>query len=164
MRSYTQKLLAILLFAALGCSASINEPRPGTRLDVHRFRTDGASFTYFSGMRQSQRLVVRDQGTWLATWTSISNSIPSQPAPAVDFSTQMVVVAALGERNHGGYTIRVDSAVTTNEGITVWVGTITAGAHCGTVAALTQPVDIALLPRVDGAVRFVDVPSVVDCT
>ena len=163
MRTYTQKLVAIVAFAALGCSGSINEPSPGTRLELHRFRTDGASFTYVSGMRQSQRLVVRDAATWTDTWSSISISIPSQPAPDVNFATQMVVVAALGERNHGGYTIRVDSAVTTTEGLTVWIGTTTAGTHCASVAALTQPVDIASLPRVEGAVRFVDVPSVVDC-
>ena len=75
----------------------------------------------------------------------------------------MVIVAALGERTHGGYTIRVDSALRTADGLTVWIGMITAGPHCGTVTMLTQPVDIASLPRIDGAVRFVDVPSVVDC-
>jgi hypothetical protein len=75
----------------------------------------------------------------------------------------MVVVAALGQRNSGGYTIRVDSALTTIDGLTVWITTTDPGSHCLTTAALTQPVDIASLPRIDGAVRFVDVHSVVDC-
>jgi hypothetical protein len=163
MRTYTQKVVAIVTFAAVGCSGAINEPPPGTRLELHRFRTDGSSFAYVSGMRQSQRLIVRDAATWLGTWASISNSVPSQPAPNVNFATQMVVVAALGERTSGGYTIRVDSALRTTDGLTIWIGTVSAGAHCGTVTMLTQPVDIASLPRVDGAVRFVDVPSVVDC-
>ena len=163
MRAYTQKLVVIVALATVGCSGSINEPPPGALLELHRFRTDGASFTYVSGMRESQRLLVRDAATWLDTWASISNTIPTQPAPNVNFATQMVVVAALGERNDGGYTIRVDSAQRTTDGLTVWIGTITAGPHCGKVTMLTQPVDIASLPRIDGAVRFVDVPSVVDC-
>ena len=162
MRTYTQKLLAIAL-ATVGCAGSINEPQSGAALELHRFRTDGASFTYVSGLRESQRLIVRDAATWLDTWASISNTIPTQPAPNVNFATQMVVVAALGERNDGGYTIRVDSAQRTTDGLTVWIGTITAGPHCGKVTMLTQPVDIASLPRIDGAMRFVDVPSVVDC-
>ena len=169
MRTYTQKVVAIVAIVAIvavvagGCSGALNEPPSGTRLELHRFRSDGASFTYVSGMRQSERLIVRDAATWLDSWASISNSIPSQPAPNVNFATQMIVVAALGERNSGGYSIRVDSALRTAEGLTIWIGTISAGAHCGTVTMLTQPVDIASLTRVNGAVRFIDVPSVVDC-
>jgi len=161
MRLYTQILLA---FAAAGCSASLNEPRPGTRLDVRRLAPDAATFTYVSGLTQSERLVVRDVNAWSNVWTSISAKVtPAPPAPTIDFATRMVVVAALGQRNSGGYTIRVDSAMTTTDGLTVWTSTIDPGSGCLTTAALTQPVDVASLPRIDGAVRFIDVHAVAHC-
>jgi len=161
MRLYTQILLA---FAAAGCSATLNEPRPGTRLDVRRLAPDAATFTYVSGMTQSERLVVRDASAWSNVWTSISaKETPAPVLPSIDFATRMVVVAALGQRDSGGYTIRVDSAMTTTDGLTVWISTIDPGSTCLTTAALTQPVDVASLPRIQGAVRFVDVHSVARC-
>ena len=161
MRLYSQILLA---FAVAGCSASLNEPRPGTRLDVRRLAPDAATFAYVSGMTQSERLVVRDASAWSNVWTSISaKETPAPALPTIDFATRMVVVAALGQRNSGGYTIRVDSAMATNTGLTVWISTIDPGSACLTTAALTQPVDVASLPRIQGAVRFVDVHSVAHC-
>ena len=161
MRLYTQILLAL---AVAGCSASLNEPTPGTRLHVQRFAPNSGSFAYLSGMRASERLVVKDQATWATTWASISaRQSPTPPAPEVNFGTQMIVVAALGERTSGGYTIRVDSAKTMTDGVTIWISTIDPGAECARTAVLTQPVDLASLPRIDGAVRFVDVHTVAHC-
>jgi len=131
---------------------------------VRRLAPDAATFTYVSGMTQSERLVVRDASAWSNVWTSISaKETPAPVLPSIDFATRMVVVAAVGQRNSGGYTIRVDSAMTTTDGLTVWISTIDPGSTCLTTAALTQPVDVASLPRIQGAVRFVDVHSVARC-
>jgi hypothetical protein len=68
----------------------------------------------------------------------------------------MIVVAALGQRPTGGYSILVDSAQLTVESLTVTVRRVSPGNGCFLTQALTQPVDVSRLPRTDNAVEFVD--------
>ena len=165
MRLQTTFPLTFVIIAALGCSASLDgTPPTGTRVDVHRLRTDAAAFSYFSSLQQPQRLVIRDAASWHTAWASIwPNGAPIAAPPTVDFTREMVVLGALGMRPSSGFAIRFDSAATTDSGLIVWVATIAPGPHCGTATVLTQPVDIATLVRVDGDVHFVDVPTVIDC-
>jgi hypothetical protein len=82
----------------------------------------------------------------------------------VDFGREMLVLVALGSRPTTGYGILVDSAFADGEGLLVQVRTVAPGPRCGTGQALTQPVDVARVPRSEGAVRFRDRPEVIDCT
>lgn len=153
----------VLLFA-LGCSGATELPTGGAPLPVTRLRDASQAFTSYSGMRQSRRLVIRDDATWASAWATIWSSVTPAPAlPAVDFTHDMVVVASLGERPSGGYGISVDSAKSTGSGVSVFVGTASPGSHCVLTAAFTQPVDVARLPRLDAPVRFHDVATVHDC-
>jgi hypothetical protein len=68
----------------------------------------------------------------------------------------MVAVVALGQRPTGGFAILIDSAETIAGGVTVLVRAIAPGPTCGVTQALTQPVDIARLPRTDTVVTFRD--------
>ena len=148
---------------AISCSSAM-EPIPGVSVPVTRLNSQPYSFTYYSQLQQPERLVIRDQSAWMAAWRSLwPNGAPIPAPPAIDFGKDMVVLAALGTRSTGGFSILVDSARTTTEGLIVFIGTSAPGQHCVTTQAFTQPVDLARLPRTDGAVRFVDVPAVEDC-
>jgi hypothetical protein len=49
-------------------------------------------------------LVVRDQQSWLNLWTQMAgNSVPTPPAPAVDFTQNMLLVAAAGDRSQAAF-------------------------------------------------------------
>jgi hypothetical protein len=131
---------------------------------VTRLRPEPFSFTYNSGLRTAERLVIRDQATWQTTWAAIGrNSIAVPPPPAIDFEREMLVVAALGERSTGGYSIIVESASATGEALTVRIHSTAPGSTCVTTQAFTQPVDVARLPRMQGPVTFADEASVSDC-
>jgi hypothetical protein len=161
MRSLIASVCALL---AVGCSSSLDEASTRTPLTVTRLRSEPFSFTYSSQLRQPERLVIRDQAAWVAAWSSLWPAFAPIPAPPnVDFRREMIVFVALGERPSGGYTILVDSAAASASGVTVWIGTSSPGLHCGTTLALTQPVDIARLPRIDAAVRFAETSKVVEC-
>ena len=161
MRPLIASLLAAL---ASGCSSSLDAPPAHTPVTVTRLRTEPVSFTYFSQLRRSERLVIRDHEAWVDAWASIWPALAPIPAPPnVDFSREMIVLVALGERPTGGYSILVDSAGTDAAGVTVWVGTSTPGLHCVATQAFIQPVDIARLPRIEAPVRFVDASRVADC-
>lgn len=150
--------------SALGCSGSIGAPDRSATVAVTRLRSDPYSFLYVSGLRQPERVVIRDDATWRAAWSALwPGAGPSSAPPNVDFSREMIVLAALGERSSGGYSILVDSATTGASGLTIWISTISPGVRCARVAAFTQPVDIARMTRSDAAVHFVDVPRVSEC-
>lgn len=154
----------LLACGAISCSSAMEPIPPGTSVPVTRLNGQPYSFMYYSQLQQPERLVVKDQSAWIAAWSSLwPNGAPIPAPPAVDFSRDMIVVAALGARSTGGYSIYVDSARATPDGLIVFIGTSAPGRHCVTTQAFTQPVDLARLPRTDGAVRFVDVPKVEDC-
>jgi protease stability complex PrcB-like protein len=154
-------LVCALLLAS--CS-SPNAPDATQPLAVTRLRPEAFSFSYNSGMTEPQRLVVRDQATWQQTWDSIHRfTFPVPALPAVDFSRDMVIVAALGQKPTGGFSIFVDGAMETARGVTVNVRSVSPGASCGVTAALTQPLDIARVTRRDGAVSFSESTTVQSC-
>lgn len=161
MRPFVVSLLALV---AAGCSSPLDAPVAHTPVTVTRLRSEPSSFTYFSQLRQPERLVIRNQAAWVSAWASLWPTFAPIPAPPnVDFNSEMIVFVALGERPTGGYTILVDSAGASANGVTVWIGTSSPGLHCVTTQALTQPVDIARLPRTDAPVHFEEASRVVDC-
>jgi hypothetical protein len=163
MRSTRVAALVAITLLLLACSGSISQSA-GTRLPLTRLSTGPSSLIYYSGIVQRERLVVRDDATWQTVWTSIWRGTTPTPAlPNVDFANEMVIVAALGSRSTGGYSIVVDSAVMSSNGLTAWVGTSSPGPGCITTQAFTSPVDIARVQRFDAQVSFVDVPRVVQC-
>jgi hypothetical protein len=137
-----------VLAGACASSDTVAPGLPGTDVPIVRFRAEPYSFAYNSGLDHTARLVIRDEITWQATWNQIwrgNSEVPS--VPAVDFSREMVVVAALGTRSSGGYGIMIDNATETpSNALNIVVRSITPGAKCATTAAFTQPVDIARIP------------------
>ena len=162
---FMSKVFALALLAALGCSTSRAEPDAAAgRVALKRLSSDQNAFTYFSQLRQPERLVIRDAAAWTAAWLSIwPNGAPIAAPPSVDFTKDVVVLGALGTRPSTGYAIRFDSAATGPNGLVVWTATISPGAHCVNATVITSPVDIATIARFDGPVQFVDVPTVIDC-
>jgi hypothetical protein len=154
-------LVCALLLAACSSPTAPDADQP---LTVTRLREGAFSFSYNSGIRDAQRLVIRDQATWQQTWNTIfSLTFPVPALPAVDFTREMVVLAALGERSSGGYSILIDSATETANGVTINVRSVSPGSNCGVTAALTQPLDIARVTRRDGSVAFAETTATQNC-
>ncbi len=163
--SVAHAFAAALLLAA--CASSATEPptTTGPRLTVTPLGNNGLPLTSSSGLSTAQRTVVRDAATWRDVWNTIwARSTPIPALPDVDFSREMIVIAALGERNSGGFGIHVDSATTDATGAAVvWVRSVSPGPTCTTPAVITQPVDAARLPLVAGAVTFREQSQITDC-
>ena len=166
-----QRVRAVaLLFTAVmaACThpeASLSLLIPGDPLPIVRLRAEPYSYSSNSGLDQPGRIVVRDPSSWQALWGQIHRGrTPVPSVPAVDFSREMIVVVALGSRSSGGYGILVDGAnEARNAGLVVTVRSISPGSKCGVTAAITQPVDIARVPRRDGEVGFLEHAEVHTC-
>lgn len=152
------------LLACQGAGGSAGISGSPTPLTLTRFRTDSVAFAQYSGMTAAQNLVVRDAAAWNNLWQRIhAGLIPLPPRPDVDFSQDMVVAAAMGTRSTGGYDVLLTGASEDGGGVEIRALEVSPGAQCGVTTALTQPVDLARMPRRDEPVRFVVSQQVRSC-
>ena len=112
---------------------------------------------------------IRSQQGWDDLWRLAAlNPSPqadqSFPPPDVDFAKTTILVAALGTRPSGGYSVIIQSAFDDGAVIHVYVLEVRpTGPDCMAVSAITHPVSLALIPRSDRQVRFEISTADLDC-
>jgi len=165
MNSLAKAFGVAVVAVSVGCAGSDVTQPVGATIQLVRLRAEPYSFTFYSGFDKPTRLVVRDVVTWQAVWHQIYlRQSPVPPLPAIDFSREMVVVAALGSHSTGGYSILLAGATeAAADGIVVTVNSNSPGSNCFVTEAFTQPVDVARLPLHHGPVSFVEQSHVSTC-
>jgi hypothetical protein len=108
-----------------------------------------------SGIAEKRREVVRDQESWGRLWSEIHRGQDSagQP-PAVDFSREMLIVAALGTRPTGGFAVKVRGVATRGDRLEVVVLESCPAQGAMVTAALTQPVEVVRVARLSQTPTF----------
>ncbi len=105
-------------------------------------------------------VVARSEAEFKTLWRSFVPAHYPPPSvgilPSVDFSTQMVIGVALGERSTGGYGIEITKVkvVEMRNELEVYVREALPGSGCPVIEALTQPFHIVSVGRVDKPVVF----------
>jgi PrcB C-terminal len=113
-----------------------------------------------TGIRESRRLVIRDANTWAAFWSELGVG----ERPAVDFSRDLAIAVASGQRPSGGHEIAISRVTQTNGELTVEVLETAPGPNCMTTSTLTQPVDVIVLQGVSPrSWSFVEQKNVSSC-
>jgi len=75
-----------------------------------------------SGFMAPQEMFVSSVKDWVDTWTTREGSVaPKRTHPAVDFDRDVVLVAALGMKPTGGYSIEITRVIKTKTDIQVFV-------------------------------------------
>jgi protease stability complex PrcB-like protein len=97
-----------------------------------------------TGIGEARRLIIRDANAWAEFWSELGTG----GRPEVDFTRNVVVAVAAGQRPTGGYEIRVDQVRQVNGELRVEVVETTPGPNCMTTASLTQPVDVVVVQGV----------------
>jgi hypothetical protein len=95
-----------------------------------------------SGIRGSRRLVIRDPETWSRFWAELGAGVQ----PQVDFVRNLVIAVASGERSSGGHDIAVQKVSRAGSELRIEVLEASPGPECATTAALSQPVDVVMVP------------------
>ena len=166
MEDVRSRALVWILVTALGAGGCSSPSGPSTKtaLSLVRFRSESQSFLMFSGYDQPQTVVVRDRDTWQRIWNEIYRRMtPVPPLVEVDFSNEMVVMAAQGSQPSSGFEILFTSASETDGAVTVEVEARAPGPRCVTLAVMTSPLDLARIPTRSGTVFFRTTPTVVNC-
>jgi hypothetical protein len=158
-------LAALACGAACGTAYAAARPADRVPVPVVRLARDAAAFSAYSGFRDSLRAVVRDSAMWRQLWDRLNQPfLPRPPLPAVDFAREMVIVAALGARRTGGYTVVIEGAQRDSSTIEIAVRRTSPAAGCPVESVVTQPVDVARIPLSANAIRFVERDVVTACT
>lgn len=115
------------------------------------------------GISQRARLVIRKRAEFNELWNKImSNTSDKPPLPEVDFSREMIVVAAMGQQP-SRYEIIIDSACEVDDQLEVLVRS-TRFPTCGLqVGLLPETVDIVRLPKTNLPVVFRETEVTSDC-
>jgi hypothetical protein len=151
---------ASAMVLAVGCREAarpvVGTIEPGRRLSV--WVPDSAAVLaheYYSGISGATWTVVDDPQAWAALWDRLYlGQQPQPPLPYVDFGRYRVVVVGLGSRPSGGFDIRIDSVVSYEMGLYVYVVATAPGTNCVTTAAFTAPVQALRLPLTSGSIGF----------
>jgi hypothetical protein len=97
-----------------------------------------------TGIGESRRLVIRDANAWAEFWSELGVG----ERPEVDFSRDLVVAVAAGQRPSGGHEIAIAQVAQNSGALTISVVETTPGPNCRTTSTLTQPVDVVVIPNV----------------
>jgi protease stability complex PrcB-like protein len=98
-----------------------------------------------SGLSTSQRQVIQDDSTYAQFWQALA----AGERPAVDFSRDVVIAVASGQRPSGGHAIAVERVARAGPGMVVEVVEIVPGPGCWTTQQITQPVDVVVVAAAD---------------
>jgi len=98
-----------------------------------------------SGISTPERVVIRDDSSYARFWANLN----AGARPAVDFTRDLVIAAAAGQQQTGGYSIAVERVFRSGEGLAVEVVQTMPGPGCTTAQVITQPVDVVVVAAVD---------------
>lgn len=115
------------------------------------------------GISRRARLAIRNRDEFNELWNEITSSTSNKPPlPQVDFSREMLIVAATGPEKEP-HELIVDSACEVDNQLEVVVRNIKS-VPCGpTIGLPPQPVDIVRLPKTDLPVVFREIEETFDC-
>jgi hypothetical protein len=143
--------MMILLLAALALAQSGPQDKD-----------ESVSFTTIdkgtiSGFTVPLQMFISSQKEWVEIWTTRQGSAtPKRGHPAVDFDRDVVIVAALGTKDSGGYSLEITRIVRTKDDIQIFIRRAAPpdGAKAATVS--TSPFVLARMKKPDRMVTFRD--------
>lgn len=163
--------LLVLAIPAL-CIGQVtrNESGPVTKVPVTPLAPtiSGQRMAFTAGLFLDQlRIVVRDRDTWVEVWNRINsgpNSHNAPPMPEIDFTSEILVVAAMGLRPSSGFQITIDTAYLYESfpRLEVVVRSV-ENTRCGGFTVLTAPIDIVRIPRTERPVIFRETQVIAEC-
>lgn len=97
-----------------------------------------------TGIREARRMVIQDANAWAQFWAELGVG----ERPAIDFTRDVVIAVAAGQRPSGGHEIAVTGISQVAGELRVEVLETAPGPNCLSTAALTQPVDVVVVQGV----------------
>jgi hypothetical protein len=108
-----------------------------------------------SGIQDQRQVAITNRADWEKLWTEHTARMePKQPAPAVDFNKETVVVVTQGQKTTGGYGVEITDVTKYDGKAMVTAKTRAPKPGAITLQALTSPIHIVAVPKIAGKVEF----------
>lgn len=108
-----------------------------------------------SNYKERVFFTITSQEEWQKVWGEINSAATPAPAlPAVDFSKEMLVLVFQGTEPTGGYSVEVTGVEKKDGVIGVEVRETAPGEGCFTTQALTAPLHIIKIPKVEAKFEY----------
>lgn len=108
--------------------------------------------------------VARTADQWARLWQRMTSHLgQTPPQPTVDWSTEMVVVLALGTRATGGYTVEIEEIRAGRDTLDVHGREDVPGRTCAVTDALTYPHHAVAVAARNGQARLILRVVTVEC-
>ena len=110
----------------------------------------------FSGIREVKQEVVKSADAWEKLWKQHTTTAgEADKIPGVDFSKEMVVVATMGTKRTGGYTIEIVGVEAKDKTLRISVKKTSPPPDAMTIQALTAPFHFVAVPKSNLKPEFV---------
>ena len=150
-------LVTAVSFAAPACAPSNANPSTASgaaTVNQTTLAVTTLAAVTVSGFDEPVEAAIRDNAAFAESWKTLHSGIQGNAPPTVDFNTRTVLVVALGHRNTGGYSVRIDRVIRVRDGAVVSYTATAPGNGCMTNQMVTSPVVIASVPKVQGNLQF----------
>jgi hypothetical protein len=157
VRATGRATLATLVLGAglAACTGDPADPATGREAQLLQAREVVSVTDAWSGFQTSTRIVISDPQAWAAAWATMHALFsPPPPLPAVDFSSSVLVLAAMGPRATTGYSVTIQEVRASGGALDVTVIERAPGPSCVTGQAVTSPVHVVEVPRHGTSANF----------
>jgi hypothetical protein len=114
----------------------------------------------FSGIQEPLQQLIKDPAHWEKVWSAHNAGRKSeQNRPEIDFTKEMVILATMGRKNTGGYSIEITKAEVSGDQLKVYVTRKTPRPGGMSLQALTAPFHMAAVPKTELKPEFVENPA-----
>ena len=104
-----------------------------------------------SEIEVQRQVTVRDRDEWASLWRAHA---PRRPAPAVDFSREMVVGVFMGTRPTAGFAVDIVGYRDSGNDVIVIYRETTPSRDTITAQVIVSPYHLVVIPRRTGTVTF----------
>lgn len=116
------------------------------------------------GFKEKSNQIISDQKEFSKIWDqAFVNYMNKESAPEVDFTKNIVLLIALGEKTSGGHTIKVNSIVESNENTIVNILETCPGKGCMTTESITYSYQIVQIEKPNKPIQFSTIEKIIDC-
>lgn len=157
------------IFIIISCKSSVLDANKFDRLAEGEGAADVEATTLEKGTFgntdiEKQNVVIRNYDDFERLWQELySGREPVPEMPVIDFESEMVVGAFIGQKPHGGYSVEISEMVLSEE-LGVKILTTKPGDNCTVTMAISAPYHLVKVPKVESPVKFYEVSEVSSCS
>jgi PrcB C-terminal len=156
---WIHNLLSVGLIYTLAAIAG--ESKPDVFLVEYQAFRPNLYFGTNDGPDTPTYTAIQSEREWRSLWSEIEPRIARDmeqkgphPFPPVDFTRRTLLVAALGTKPTGGYSVSIHSVVENPSRITVNVTELRPAKGCPVTLTSTHPIALVVIPRTSKPVGF----------